>query len=169
MIQAAGYDSAFGSVLTLLSWGGWFLLVCAWTLVLYGASIIVHELGHAAAARLSGLRVRFLTVGRGPVLGRIGPVEIASNAFAGASLTVEHPDTALQDLLIALGGPAASITLAWIGLSFGHYPLLLANLPILVLSILPRGTGDSASDGRQAAVALGRIRLGGLRAEASKT
>src|SRR5437867_12499435 len=46
---------------------GW-ILVAAVTVLGFGLLVVIHELGHFAAARLCGMRVERFSVGYGPVL-----------------------------------------------------------------------------------------------------
>jgi Peptidase family M50 len=51
------------TILVMMKWGPWHLtLVGAWILPAYAAAILIHELGHAAAARLGGSEILIFKV-----------------------------------------------------------------------------------------------------------
>jgi len=112
---------------SILSW----LAVVAVTAVAFGLLIVVHELGHFAAARLSGMRVDRFSVGFGPVVWsrRRGDAEWALSAvplggyvkIAGMAPgeEIDPGDTgaychqpAWRRFLVILAGPAANYLLA---------------------------------------------------------
>lgn len=88
----------------------------AWLVVIF-SSIAVHELGHALAARLLGLRVRRVVIGQGrEVLRfRIGSTEIRLHQlpFLGLTFIEPAPVRALRSrmALAVLAGPVASAVL----------------------------------------------------------
>lgn len=101
-------------VRALLRRAGWFWLV--WT-----ALLLVHELGHAAAARAQGLEVRRVTIGAGPVLWRSGGEEelvVRLVPLAGMTAVHGHGDAAASDApgssraLVLAGGTLATVLLA---------------------------------------------------------
>lgn len=99
-------------------------------LIALGATLVVHELGHAAAA--AALRLPWQ-----PVLTRHGPgMKIGSDDFAL---------TRREVTLTSAGGPVANILLAAAAIHFGLGLLALLNLEFAVLNLLP----FPRSDGRR--------------------
>lgn len=91
-----------------------FLLLLAVVFLAYGglagvamvllafASIVLHELGHAVAARALGVRVMGIDLG-----------------FLGGAARMELPSDSRRELLIAAAGPAVSLALAGLGIALG--------------------------------------------------
>lgn len=82
--------------------------------LLFTASLAAHELGHAAAGRLLGLRIARIVAGNGPWLLRFGRFEARLFGLTGATefarpLCLEQARTRV---LVALAGPAASLAAA---------------------------------------------------------
>jgi|JI6StandDraft_1071083.scaffolds.fasta_scaffold57499_2 Zn-dependent protease len=67
------------------------------------ASVLLHELGHAVVARRRGVA--------------IGGIELSF--LGGAAQMNELPRTAIDEIAIALAGPAVSLALAGVGLGLG--------------------------------------------------
>jgi Zn-dependent protease len=92
------------------------------------ASILVHELGHAIVARRLGVRI----------------AGIEMQFFGGMAKMVTPPRSARDEILIALAGPAVSLSLALIGIFVGlmtgwslvNY-LGVTNLILGVFNLLP--------------------------------
>jgi len=78
------------------------------TSLLFFASVVAHELGHSVVAIRTGLPVQSITL----------------FVFGGVARIVREPTRPLQELWIALAGPAVSITL---GVLFGALALSLPN------------------------------------------
>ncbi len=85
---------------------GWtssqYWLVAAGTAVLFFASVLAHELSHAIVARRFGLKVEGITL----------------FIFGGATTIDSDTRTPREEALIAVAGPAASITLGVIFIGF---------------------------------------------------
>lgn len=83
----------------------------------------VHELGHGAAARLTGQRLAGIRL-----------------TALGAELTLEEAGRTsfLQDLLLSLSGPAANLLLAALLAILGRFPLVLGSSLLLgCFNLLP--------------------------------
>ncbi|MCA1625492.1 MAG: site-2 protease family protein [Acidobacteria bacterium] len=85
------------------------------TTLIFFASIFLHELGHAVAARLEGVQV----------------IEITLHPFGGLTRLRHEPDTPRAEFRIAIAGPVASFLLAL--LFFG----LMAATNSLGTNIIP--------------------------------
>ena len=71
------------------------------TLIIFAVIILIHELGHFTAAKLSGVRVNEFSLGMGPALFRLGKGETtyAVRIFPiGGSVSMEGEDASSQDL-----------------------------------------------------------------------
>jgi tetratricopeptide (TPR) repeat protein len=131
-------------------------------------STIVHELGHALAGRLLGLRVWRIVVGSGPTLAKhkVFATELQLGAIPIGGLTFLHPEsqTAVRSRywLSIAAGPATTATLLALGVSLreatsfidGIAPfqmLALANGLLLLSALVPLrlsgGMGLQATDG----------------------
>jgi Zn-dependent protease len=91
----------------------------------YFASLILHELGHALVARRQGI----------PIVG------IDLWFFGGLSKMRREPETAGQELKVALAGPAVTLTLCVLCVvvgttvaSTGHYADIALNRPNIIAS-----------------------------------
>lgn len=87
-----------------------FVLIVALTVL-----VVVHELGHALAARLCGGRVRRLCIGFGPFITgfRVRGVAVEIRAVQGLGrCEIEDPQSlgSRRLLAVAIGGPIASMT-----------------------------------------------------------
>ena len=100
-------------------WGGT-LIAAGGVGLLLGVSAVLHELGHALAARFFGLPVRSITL----------------VALGGYTEIAEEASDPVEELLIALAGPAASAALALLGaLVWWASPWPLAGLVALHLAL----------------------------------
>jgi regulator of sigma E protease len=98
------------------------------TFMLISFLILIHELGHFIAARLSGIPIELFSIGFGPKLWsvRIGRTEyrISAVPIGGYVLPeMENPEdffhiASSRRIVFALGGPLANIILALICLGF---------------------------------------------------
>ncbi|MGQ0825671.1 MAG: site-2 protease family protein [Actinomycetota bacterium] len=80
---------AFFLIVALLGWTGDFADLVVWMAIAF-VSILLHELGHAVAARRFG-----------------SPTSVVLYGFGG--LTSHHPTTTARDLVVTLAGPAAGL------------------------------------------------------------
>ena len=117
-----------------------------------------HEIGHAVAGRLAGLRFRSLTVGPFSLVRRVNRYRVLPNRrwirFAGC---VEHDltpgRTKREDLAIsALGGPAANLLLACLIFACGATSAPLRDLAAWssffgVINLVPLRMNGQTSDG----------------------
>ena len=158
--------------LTPSSYNRWMLLNVALTVLLIGFSILPHELGHALAARILGMKIFGVEIGVGPKLfefrwlGTDWRVKMVPTygIVTAAYLPRYSP---FRTFLMVLAGPAVNaliiIALFLIGpehlsvsssvdsgILFG-FDLIFANAIILLVSIIPYRTdspqGRIASDG----------------------
>jgi Zn-dependent protease len=161
----AGVDTyVHASFLLLVGWAAW----AAWTgagtgiAVLLGlaflvgvfASVLLHELGHALAARRYGIRTRGITL----------------LPIGGLAQLEGEPRTPKQELVIALAGPAVNFVLAaglYVIVAITGLPtwgllgsLLVANLSLGLFNLIPA----FPMDGGRALRALVATRVGGPRA-----
>jgi Zn-dependent protease/CBS domain-containing protein len=98
--------------------------------------ILLHELGHAAAARSQDVPMRSITL----------------FLFGGVAETGDEPRSAKAELLVAIAGPAVSVVLAvlfgflaWVGSAVGWTPavvvvldyLAVINMIVLGFNLLP--------------------------------
>jgi Zn-dependent protease len=125
--------SFFGLMVGVLAWGYWNFGVAALPtlgIMLFGLvmSVVLHELGHALAARRYG----------------IGTAHITLYPFGGVAAIESMPEDPDQEIVIALAGPAVNFVLAaaagWLYLGTDH-PLAMAyvvtNLGMGVFNLLP--------------------------------
>lgn len=135
-----------------------------WIAVSSLASIILHELGHAAAARIAGLSVLTISLGAGPVQRRwqTGSThwELRSLPTCGFVRTTlpagERPR--LAGMLGTAGGPAVNallLVLAWIAIPTGAknleamtgwHALAAVNGLILFLNLIPMSFSANPAD-----------------------
>lgn len=107
-------------------------------LVTLGLALVVHELGHALAARLLGVPIHRFTLGLGPTLltrwSRRGTQVVLKLFPAWASAELEGPDDdapprpVWRRVLVLLSGPVSSAAFAWV-LLFGLY-LVGTHVPV---------------------------------------
>ncbi|MCL6558100.1 MAG: site-2 protease family protein [Firmicutes bacterium] len=76
--------------------------------------VLIHELGHAAAQRLCGISVTRIVWGRGPLLFRLGVLEVRLVPFSGyvTPVGVLHARRRWQGALIAAAGTLATWAVA---------------------------------------------------------
>src|SRR5690606_29406213 len=122
-----GLVAAYGAwTVTFDGWGA-AAQVGAVTFALF-ASVVLHELGHALAARWFGIQTAHITL----------------YPFGGVAAIVSQPRTSFEELVIALAGPAVNVVLATLALIawsvFGGLPLLVVlavNVIMGVFNLLP--------------------------------
>ena len=147
------------------------------------ASVVLHEMGHALAARKFGIQTRDITL----------------LPIGGVARLERMPEEPRQELWVALAGPAVNVAIAailgsWLALTHGWAPfsqlsvvagsllerLLLANISLVLFNLIPalpmdggrvlrallasrmayaRATRIAASTGQALAMALGFIGL----------
>jgi Zn-dependent protease len=125
--------SFFGLVAGLLAWGYWKLGVpgligvgiMATGLML---SVVLHELGHALAARRYGIATAHITL----------------YPFGGVAAIERMPEEPDEEIVIALAGPAVNFVLAaiagWLWLATDHpiaWAFVLTNIGMGVFNLLP--------------------------------
>lgn len=178
--RAGRDDRAAGSVtlaspvgVTLVAIGSWWATAAVygpfsraaddWGQLLLSALLVlllstVHELGHALAGRLAGLRFRSITVGPLSLIRRAEGARLTANAhwirFAGC---VEHEiargETTRESLAVsALGGPAANLILATLMIVVGAGSELVRDLATWscffgFFNLLPLRLNGQTSDG----------------------
>ena len=148
--------------------------------VVQPVSTLIHELGHAAAARRVSTGLVSVTVGRGPFLSfAIDRVRVNFSFLPSRGVMIRGVCTSdvrgvswRDRAVIALAGPAATSVelLVGIGIAAGlwaHAGLLARNLILLsllglacsvVVNLVPHKVGIIANDGAQAVAALQRHR-----------
>jgi Zn-dependent protease len=101
--------------------------------VLFAASVLAHELGHAAVSRLLGIPIRRVTL----------------HLFGGVAEMEREPSTAAGEYLVAVAGPLVSVFLAGATAAVAHASpdgsvayrmgayLSLTNAVLAVLNLLP--------------------------------
>lgn len=124
-------------------------------------SVGLHELGHSLVARAKGSHI----------------LEIVLYPFGGAAKISNIPTRPMDEILVAVAGPAVSLSLGIIGIFFGfsmlnanpdtmHYPLILElgaiNLGLFIFNLLPAFPMDGGRVLR-AALIQKRGRLGATR------
>lgn len=81
----------------------------------------MHELGHALAARLAGMRVFALLIGRGPLLaaGHVAGTQVAWRLFptTGVTFAASRAPTRGRVLLYVCGGVLANAVVALVVLA----------------------------------------------------
>ncbi|HTX22686.1 MAG TPA: site-2 protease family protein [Candidatus Aquilonibacter sp.] len=129
-------------------------------------STVLHELGHAIAGRLAGIRVFGIEIGKGPVVYEflVARIRWRVRAIAFGGITRGVPFTAhlfrLKELIYVLGGPATNAVLLFLSIKFisldevfqsttfsGFVPMLLlalSNFLLLVFSLWPHMANSTA-------------------------
>lgn len=113
------------------------------TTLVFFASIFLHELAHAYAARMEGVQV----------------IEIVLHPFGGLARFRKEPDTPRAEFRIAIAGPAASFLLAvlflglmalvnWTGLAVLGYLLFLIGVWNFMLAVFNLFPGYPLDGGR---------------------
>jgi tetratricopeptide (TPR) repeat protein len=145
---------------------GWAGSEALWFLVVFLVVIPIHELGHALAGALVGLRIRSVIVGVGaPLLSfNVAGVAVRINLLPFGGLTLGTPQGSawlrLRLWVFALGGPAANVVLCYVlhrlygqaGAATEQHRLASvassASWAVLVLNLIPFKTAEgAASDG----------------------
>jgi len=141
-----------------------FLLFNLIMLAFYFPSLILHEYGHAFAARLVGLRLKSISIGKGEPFLRIGHFSIARKQFwegLHQSEPSEIPVSRGQRAIVLLGGVGANliggIIILILSLLFPsptmHFfaqPFIQVSVIFILLNLLPiRLSSGLASDGLQ--------------------
>lgn len=112
-ITASNINSVVGNIFVSLIFG-------ALTTLIFFASIFLHELAHAVAARMEGVQV----------------VEIVLHPFGGLTRLRHEPETPRAEFRIAIAGPAASFLLALLFLGIMEITNLLGTNIIAPLFFL---------------------------------
>jgi Zn-dependent protease len=116
----AAVVAALGALYAGAAAAGETLIAAAGVGLLLGVSVVLHELGHALTARRFGLPVRSITL----------------VALGGYTEIAEERSDPVQELLVALAGPAASAALALLGaLAWWASPWPLVGLAALHLAL----------------------------------
>jgi Zn-dependent protease len=122
-----------GLIVAALAWGYWKggtlgLAILGVMLLGLVMSVVLHELGHALAARRYG----------------IGTAHITLYPFGGVAAIESMPEDPDQEIVIALAGPAVNFALAalagWVWLGTDHYlaqAYVLTNLVMGVFNLIP--------------------------------
>ena len=141
-----------------------FLLFNLIMLAFYFPSLILHEYGHAFAARLVGLRLKSISIGKGEPFLRIGHFSIARKQFwegLHQSEPSEIPVSRGQRAIVLLGGVGANliggIIILILSLLFPspimHFftqPFIQVSVIFILFNLLPiRLSSGLASDGLQ--------------------
>lgn len=93
------------------------------------ACVTLHELGHSLVAQHFGIRVR----------------EIVLLPIGGVAMLERNPDKPLQELLIAVAGPAVNVVIALLlGLYLGFYSLTSGINPQTLLHVASSGPSLNA-------------------------
>lgn len=148
---------------------GWGLVNFALLLLLPTLLVPLHELGHVLAARLVGIEVPAVIIGRGPLLATTRLFGAAwswhKHITHGLALLLPSGDYRFRYFFAVLGGPAMNLALAFAPFSLSSRPLfpedgwytaielpevwVLANLGLAVMCLVPQQTSVGPSDGRQ--------------------
>lgn len=128
------WSLSFGFASTLGRTPAWVTLALALvTALLFFASILLHEIGHAVVARREGLTVRSVTL----------------FVFGGIARLEGEPRDARSEMRLAAAGPVVTLVLiagAWIAAVWPDQPatvrsvldaLMYANLAVLIFNLLP--------------------------------
>jgi len=174
--QAAGQLAAVVALLVVAALAPaarWYIVNFLLLLGLIAAMIVPHELGHALAARLVGMRVHSICIGSGPTLAEFtaGGVHVECKLVPlGGATMASHRTTyfarsrqwlmvaagpAVNAALFALGLvwlPAADVLIAWADNQPAPLATFItANLFVCVFNLLPRKVstafGPVGSDG----------------------
>ncbi|ACB60986.1 conserved hypothetical protein [Exiguobacterium sibiricum 255-15] len=139
----------------------WFNLIM---LAFYLPSLILHEYGHAFAARLVGLRLQSISIGKGESFLQIGHFSLARKQFWEGLHRSQPSEISLsrgQRAVVLLGGVGANLTggvfVLILSLLFPSpimhllaQPFIQVSLIFIVFNLLPiRLSSGIASDGLQ--------------------
>ena len=135
--------------------------VLGWAVLAYAVTVVIHELGHAAAGLAAGFRL--LSISFGPVgfsqVGRRWRVDVVRGPLGrGGGTSVVPRETAhlrRRMVLMVAGGPAATLALAaaaLAGIRAGHTGLfgwLLLGIAAVtaLLSLVPQASRELVNDG----------------------
>jgi hypothetical protein len=122
--------------------GGWTIasLIVLFT-VAFAVGTVAHELGHAVAARLAGVRVLAITVGGrlGRVTVNVGNVAVSVGLGLGGSVEYDGGLSAFGRAAILTAGPAANVLIAPLCLLL---PVRHAEAMLIMLGVVGSGLQD---------------------------
>jgi membrane-associated protease RseP (regulator of RpoE activity) len=146
-ILTMGGIAAYGN-LTELRWAAGAFLYFPLGLLLLFLAVLVHELGHALAARLCGARIERIVAL--PFEWRFRPFRIGGATSLGPDLggqvdyVMEEGESRSEHALIAAAGPVANLLLGLAAVLFGTWLVAQAAPTLTLPSIIP---GTPTPDG----------------------